>query len=131
MFLSTINLPWPIAAHAGLLLVTGLLTAYRQKPGTSPHLYATTSLLGVTTAILGLAYLGTAYMPVEQNQFLYASVPVRMVVGCTLALTALLNGGKMSREGWRTHVAFAVYDGLGAVWLGWYLGRWDGRCPGY
>jgi len=131
MFMSSINLPWPVTAHGCFLVVTGLVTAFRRKPTASPRLYATTSLMGITTAIIGLSYLATSYVPIEQNQFLYASVPVRFLVSATLALAALLNGGKMSKEGWRTHVGFAIYDTLGATWLGWYLGKWDGRCPGY
>jgi hypothetical protein len=38
------------------------------------------STLGIASLGLGLAYLSTSYVPQEENQFLYASVPVRMIL---------------------------------------------------
>jgi len=69
-------------------------------------------------------------MPIEQNQFLHASVPIRLGIAVLLIAAGLLNKDSMDERGWWTHVGFAVWDGVGALWLGWYLGRWDGRCPG-
>lgn len=68
-------------------------------------------------------------MPMHDNQFLYATVPVRIILA-TFAATRLVVGGKLSEADRRNLLLVALYDGLGAVALGWWLGRFDGRVPG-
>ena len=71
-------------------------------------------------------------MPIEQNQFLYATVPVRIILACVAAGRLILNGrdGNLSTDDKRNLLVVAVYDGLGAVALGLWLGTFDGRVPG-
>lgn len=73
-----INLPWFITLHASGLCLLGLSLIFNpSRANTPPHSPRNTSLLGIATLGLGLAYFSTCYMPVEENAFLYASVPVR------------------------------------------------------
>ncbi|KAK6515452.1 hypothetical protein TWF506_007787 [Arthrobotrys conoides] len=126
------NLPWPITVHAVALTALGVAMAFsRRKPDVSPELRGANSLIGITTTTIGLAYLSTSYVPIEQNQFLHASVPVRLAIATLLATSAVVNRKDMDDKSWRTHVGFALWDGIGALWLGWYLDRWDGRCYQY
>ncbi len=67
-------------------------------------------------------------MPMYENQFLHASIPVRIILA-TLAATRLVLGGKLSEVDLRNLLIVALYDGLGAVALGWWLGSFDGRVP--
>lgn len=68
-----INLPWFITIHATLLVITGVAMVLKQNP--APAKTQSQALLGIATTGLGLSYLLTSYMPVEQNQFLHASKP--------------------------------------------------------
>lgn len=72
-------------------------------------------------------------MPIEQNQFLYASVPIRIILACTAAgrLTLDRSGGNLSSGDRWNLLVVAVYDGLGGVALGWWLGSFGGRVPGF
>ncbi|KAK6363619.1 hypothetical protein TWF730_001043 [Orbilia blumenaviensis] len=130
-FSSYFNLPWPITIHAVALTALGVAMTFSRKPGVSPELRGANSLIGITTATIGLAYLSTSYVPIEQNQFLHASVPIRLGVATLLATSAVVNQKDMDDKSWRTHVGFALWDGIGALWLGWYLGRWDGQCSAH
>ncbi|EPS40384.1 hypothetical protein H072_5808 [Dactylellina haptotyla CBS 200.50] len=123
------NLPWPILVHSAALTALGLAMAFSRTPGPSPELRGANSLIGITTATIGLAYLSTSGVPIEQNQFLYASVPVRLLIAVLLATSAIVNQKAFDAKSWRTHIGFALWDGIGALWLGWHLNRWDGRCP--
>ena len=122
-FLPGINLPWFITLHAFGLLAVGLNLVLRspqqpqqpqrqqQRPQEQHERRQPPSpLLGIATVALSLAYLGTAYMPMEQNAFLYASVPIRM-------LLALLAAGRLAMgargEDWVALVLVAGYDGVG------------------
>ena len=116
--LAQINLPLPILIHAVGLSIYGVYLTFNRKPG----------LLGIATLGLGLAYLTTAYMPISQNQFLHASVPVRVALAVVAAGRAIV-GGPRDKE-WGSLWIVAVYDGLGGLVLGWMLGRWDGRVSG-
>lgn len=82
-------------------------------------------MLGIATLGLGLAYTFTSYMPIAENSFLYASVPVRIILAVMAAVKAGLGAGEEERALW----VVAAYDGLGGVVLGFWLGRWDGRIP--
>ncbi|KAH9218263.1 hypothetical protein DL95DRAFT_385669 [Leptodontidium sp. 2 PMI_412] len=89
-------------------------------------------MLGIATFGLSLAYLTTSYMPIEQNQFLFATVPVRIILACMAAARLFLDGsrGSLSSDDRRSLMVVAGYDGLGAVALGWWLGTFGGRVPG-
>ncbi|KAJ6262213.1 hypothetical protein Dda_3018 [Drechslerella dactyloides] len=123
------NLPWPILVHSVGLTLLGLTMTFSPKPGPSPEVRGANSILGITTTTIGLAYLGTSHMPIEQNQFLHASVPIRLAVAILLFTAAAANRRTMDEKGWKVHIGFGLWDGVGALWLGWYLGRWDGRIP--
>jgi hypothetical protein len=87
-------------------------------------------MLGIATTGLGLAYLSTAYMPVDKNQFLHASVPVRMVLAGAAGIKLLVAGKGMSADQLKSFWGVALYDGIGGFLLGWWLGTWGGRVPG-
>lgn len=87
-----------------------------------------TAMAGITTLAIGLGYLTTSYMPIEENQFLHASVPVRIFLAL-LAVVRLLVVKNISKDGRNEMLFVALYDGLGAVICGWQIGRFDGRVP--
>ncbi|KAK2811487.1 hypothetical protein FQN50_002110 [Emmonsiellopsis sp. PD_5] len=116
-FLPTINLPFPILIHALGLTAVGIYFTFTRSPAT----------LGIATTGLGLSYLTTSYVPIEENQFVYASVPVRVI----LALLAAARIPSASRQDQRALGMIAVYDFVGAIMVGCSLGRWDGRVSGY
>ncbi|KAF3913718.1 hypothetical protein AA313_de0205067 [Arthrobotrys entomopaga] len=124
-----LNLPWPILIHSVGMTALGLSMAFGRTPAKTPELRGANSLLGISTATIGLCYIGTSGVPVEQNQFLHASVPVRLLIAVLLATAGTVNRGIIDYKSWRTHIGFALWDGVGALWLGWYLNAWDGRCP--
>merc|ERR1711939_859167 len=109
-FLPIINLPWPITLHAFGLAFLGLYQTFRLTSSTKANSSSSkpvpaNPMLGIATFGLSLAYLSTSYMPIEQNQFLYADEKRNLLV-------------------------VAAYDGLGAVALGLWLGTFEGRVPG-
>jgi hypothetical protein len=67
-------------------------------------------------------------MPIAENQFLHASVPVRIILAVLAGIRAFI-----AKPGEKTGVLWVIflYDGLGALLLGWSLGRWNGRIPAY
>jgi len=114
----TINLPFPILIHALGLVIIGVYLTSKRKPAT----------LGIVTLALGLAYLTTSYMPIDQNQFLHASVPVRVALAAAAAGRAMAGPRDEERGSlW----GIALYDGFGGLVLGWWLGSWNGRVAGY
>jgi hypothetical protein len=86
-------------------------------------------MLGVATTGLGLSYLLTSYMPIEQNQFLHASVPARLILAALSAYKALVGRKDLSDVEKKRLWGVTIYDGLGAVVLGLWLGKWNGRIP--
>lgn len=116
-----IHLPWFITLHASGLCFVGLSLIFKHANHPKPP--PNKSVLGVATLGLGLAYLFTAYMPMQQNAFLYASVPVRLILAAVAAVKASLGAGEDEKTLW----GITVYDGLGAIVLGLWLGAWDGR----
>ncbi|KAK6541380.1 hypothetical protein TWF694_007193 [Orbilia ellipsospora] len=124
-----LNLPWPILVHSVGLTALGLSMAFSPTPNKTPDLRGANSMLGIATATIGLCYIGTSGVPIQQNQFLYASVPVRLFIAVLLASAGTINRRIIGEKSWRTHMGFALWDGAGALWLGWYLGTWDGKCP--
>lgn len=124
-----INLPWPILAHATGLVILGLNHTFRPPtPGRAPEVSA---MLGITTTAVGLCYLSTSYMPIHENHFLYASAPVRVLVAALAGLKLLLSRNSMSKESKREFLGVLLYDGIGGLLLGWWLGTFKGRIPGY
>jgi len=126
--LPVINLPWPILLHASGLLVLGLNQIFRRSP--PGRVSELTAMLGIATTALGLAYLSTAYLPLHQNVFLYASVPVRMILATVAGLKLLQVGPEISSTGRTELLSVLLYDGIGGIILGWFLGSWSGRIPG-
>ncbi len=121
-----IQLPWFIDVHAWGLTALGLYYLFKAPP--SGKRAGHTPALGIATIGIGVAYLFTSYMPIEENQWLHASVPVRLLLASLLILRVLAGAGLTSDEK-RSLLSLAIYDGLGGVWLGIWLGRWDGRLP--
>jgi hypothetical protein len=140
--LPSINLPLPILIHAAGLCTLGLHFTFSdlvlvpaQKESDSPPQHHTT-VLGIASLGLGLAYLSTSYMPIHENQFLYASVPVRMILA-GIAGTRLIADAFCTEPHGRTSKMVSrlwgimLYDGLGGFLLGWWLGSWGGKVPAY
>jgi hypothetical protein len=158
-----VNLPPIILFHGagmafvGLYLVLRPLIPYSQQKTTFLSKLAippgrtaeTSTMLGATTLGLGCAYLGSAYVDMNKNQFLYLSVPVRLLLaglgGMRLIADAVRIGGSdddekenwkrkgLSKEGKGEMAFLLIYDGLQALWLGWWLGEggFSGRPPVY
>jgi hypothetical protein len=121
-----IHLPWFISLHAWGFTALGLYFLFKAPPPGKRAGH--TPALGIATTAIGVAYLFTSYMPIEENQWLHASVPVRLLLASLLILRALIGNGLTSEEK-RSLVNLGIYDGLGGVVLGLWLGRWDGRVP--
>jgi uncharacterized membrane protein len=76
-----------------------------------------------------LPYFVNSYMPIAENQWLHASVPIRLWISAMLIGNVLLRQKTMSREGYWEFLMLGVMDGVSAFALGIYLGRFDGRIP--
>jgi hypothetical protein len=86
----------------------------------------TNALFGVTACVLMLPYFLSSYMPIEENQWLHATVPIRLFLSSALGANLLLRGRYMTQEGFWEFLALGVVDFVGAIMLGWELGRFDG-----
>ncbi|KKZ68872.1 hypothetical protein EMCG_00043 [[Emmonsia] crescens] len=115
--LPTINLPVPVLLHALGLSALGAYLTFTRTPAT----------LGIASTGLGLSYIFTSYVPIEENQFLHASVPVRMILAALAALR-LPTAPKAERKGL---MILVLYDFLGGLMVGYILGKWNGRLMGY
>jgi hypothetical protein len=144
-FLRPINLPLPLIAQSLTAVGLGLyLTLFRKPPFVSqdnsysalappnptPRTADTISLLGICMTGLEVTYLVSSYMPFEQNQFIAASVPVRLGLAALMAAVVARERKSMSKSGFWEFTALAALDGVSAVVLGWRLGRWDGMVAG-
>ncbi|EEH05424.1 predicted protein [Histoplasma capsulatum G186AR] len=85
--LPTVHLPVPVLLHALGLFSLGMYLTFTKVP----------SALGIAVTGLGLSYLLTSYVPIEQNQFLHASVPVRIILA-TLAAARLPTAPQAERK---------------------------------
>ncbi|KAJ9634587.1 hypothetical protein H2199_008870 [Coniosporium tulheliwenetii] len=97
----------------------------------SARVVDTSSLLGIATLALGLTYLGTSHVPVAENQFLHASVPVRLLISVLLGTSVLVRGRGMSQE----VVGASWVGGFGWGWgcgAGAVVGQlgWEDTCEG-
>jgi hypothetical protein len=110
--LREVNLPLPILVHAIGLTIVGLYLTFQPR----------SSSLGIASVGLGLSYLSTSYMPLSENQFYHAAAPVRIILAVLAAVRAF-SAPKQERN---TLWGIAIYDGLGGLMVGWYLGRFDG-----
>ncbi len=85
---------------------------------------------GIAALAVGLCYVATAGasrdLPREQNQFLYASVPVRLAVAAVTAAVLVLFPEK--RDVFKVGIMLA--DGIGGLLLGFQLGSFSGRLRG-
>jgi len=124
-----INLPTPVFIHATGLLALGLYLTFRPPSASQKTTFTgSTSTLGIAGLGLELSYLATSYMPIAENQFLHASAPVRVILAAVAGVRLLTaRPGECTGELW----GILLYDGLGGLLVGWTLGRWDGRIPGY
>ncbi len=86
-------------------------------------------MAGITTLAIGMAYPITSYMPISENQFLHASVPVRVFLALMAGLRLLLTDN-LSKEGRNQMLFVFLYDGIGGLVCGWELGSFSGRVPG-
>ena len=97
------------------------------SPSRENNLRAT---LGSASVSLGLAYLMTSYVPIVENQFLHASVPLRLLMSVLLPTKYWSEKGTVSEEAEKEFLFVATHDGVLGLFLGWQLGRWDGRVAG-
>lgn len=124
-----INLPWFIYFHAVAVTLLGFSMVLRPRP--ADRASEISVMLGLTTAAIGTIYLATAYMPMHENAWLYASVPVRMFYGTLGGIKYALSRHRMSKDARNEFLGLLIYDGLGGLHLGYWLGTWSGKLPGY
>ena len=106
----TVNLPILVLGHSIFLSLLGLRMIFRSSPTGKPdRLTETSAMSGITTLAIGIAYLATSYMPIEQNQFLHASVPVRIFLALLAALR-LVTVDNISSDG-RNEMLFVALAG--------------------
>ena len=60
-------------------------------------------------------------MPIAENQFLHASVPVRLASAGVALLAVMVNKSRMSTQGIGEILMLGAWDLSGALWLG---GTW-------
>ena len=126
-----IDLPTPIFLHGVCLVLYGLYMCFYPLRPERSRANERASMIGVVMTAFGLGYLGTAYMPQEENAFLYLSVPIRMLIGLLCGLKVLLSGNSLSAQGKKEFLGTLLYDGLGGLLLGWSLGTWSGIAPAF
>ncbi len=133
-----INLPIPVVFHAvGLVLYGGHMVIHSPKRkeldngrGGTASAVVDDGLKGLLLLGIGAAYLTTAYLPREQNAWLYAVVPVRILLGSVSGLRLYFLPG-LSSETRADMWTLLLADGVLGVVTGWQLGRFDGRLPGW
>jgi hypothetical protein len=138
-FFRPINLPPPLIAQSITAVGIGVYMALFRKPAfthngytllvpanSPPRTADAITLLGVITAGLEITYLVSSYMPLEENQFVAASVPVRMGLALLMASVCVLHRKSMTKSGFWELTSLILLDGSAAIGLGLQLGRWDG-----
>ncbi|KAJ6553606.1 hypothetical protein DFH09DRAFT_1366214 [Mycena vulgaris] len=129
MLFYPILLPWPILLHALGLATLGCSMLLAKPTENAPE---DTSTLGIVTIALGMSYLATSYMPVAENQFLHASAPVRVLLAALAGLKWVRGRGDARLYTKRNALlGVLLYDGLGGLGLGWYLGTFGGKVAAY
>lgn len=140
-----INLPTHTLFTSTSILGLGLYVAvFREIPfrkalgreilvpdATTPRIADTNTLLGLLSCTVMMPYFLSSYMPIEDNQYLHVSVPVRLLLSLSLCTNVLFRGQKdMSSEGVIEFLTFGVLDLVGALVLGLELGTFSGIVPG-
>lgn len=147
MLFYPVNLPLPIlltaTAEVGLGLSVLLTTRspfsmFTSKEilvpnPTTPRIADTNRLLGIITTGLGAGYFAGSYMPLEDNQFVHFSVPVRLGLAALMLGTCAAKGRRgMSEEGFWEMLTLAVFDLVGSAVVASELGGvWDGKVKGW
>lgn len=135
--LPTINLPPLVIGHSLFLSFMGLktifsppkTTATKQTDGTIKTTTASDEgTKGILLLAIGMSYLCTSYVPMEQNAFLHASIPVRLALAA-LAVTRMLFVPGLSKAGRSDMLIVLLIDGVGAMAVGWNIGNFTGRLP--
>ena len=134
-----VNLPAPLIVQSIASVGLGLWLTFARRPpvvwngwtmlapsSPSPRTADTVSLLGIVVTGLEISYLVTSYMPFEENQFVAASVPVRLFLAGLMLAVCVVHRKRMSRSGFWELMGLAMMDAFAAIWLGNTLGRWDG-----
>jgi hypothetical protein len=142
-FLRPINLPAPLILQSVASVGLGLYIAFFRKPpfvhngytaivpsNAPPRTADAISLLGLVIAGLESLYLVASYMPIEENHFIAASIPVRLALALSMACICVAHRKTMSKSGFWELVGLGVVDGGSAIALGIWLGRWDGIIQG-
>jgi hypothetical protein len=72
-------------------------------------------------------------MPIAENQFLHASAPIRVLLALLAGLKWLTIDAENARLYKKRNVLLGVllYDGLGGLLLGWYLGTFGGKVAAF
>ena len=72
-------------------------------------------------------------MPIEENQFLHASAPIRVFLASLAGIKLLTISRENTRLSKKRNALLGVllYDGLGGLVLGWYLGTFSGKVASY
>jgi hypothetical protein len=72
-------------------------------------------------------------MPIGENQFLYASVPVRILLASLAGLKWMTSGGENAKLYKKRNALLGIllYDGFGGLILGWYLETFSGKVAAY
>ncbi|KAJ6496430.1 hypothetical protein C8R45DRAFT_985884 [Mycena sanguinolenta] len=130
MLFYPILLPWPILLHALGLVTLGcgmLLVKPNEK---APDDIST---LGIATIAIGMLYISTSYMPIAENQLLHASAAVRVLLASLAGLKWLTISAQNARLYNKRNLLLGVllYDGLGGLHLGWYLGTFSGKVAAF
>jgi hypothetical protein len=125
-----VNLPWPVLTYAVGLVFVGLKCTFRPNPPPPGRASEIMTMLGMVTTGIGLSYLVTTYMPMHENQYLYASVPIRLIVDGIAGIELLVAGHRMTQEGFNEVGGTLLIEALAGLWLGWYLETFNGRVPG-
>jgi hypothetical protein len=97
---------------------------------TTPRIADTNTLLGLLGCTMMMPYFLSSYMPIEDNQWLHTSVPVRLLLSGSLCTHVLFRGREaMSREGFFEFLTLGILDLVGALVLGHELGTFSGIIP--
>ncbi|KDR77693.1 hypothetical protein GALMADRAFT_278748 [Galerina marginata CBS 339.88] len=130
MLFYPVLLPWPILLHAMGLTALGCSMLLAKPSENAPEDIST---LGIATIALGMSYISTSYVPMEENQFLYASAPVRVLLASLAGIKWLTISEANANLYKKRNALLSVllYDGLGGLVLGWYLGTFSGKITSY
>jgi hypothetical protein len=142
-FLRPVNLPAPVILQCVSSVGLGLYIAFFRKPPFTHKSYSVLipsnasartadsfSFLGLLIAGLNSYFLVASYMPIEENQIIAASIPVRLGLVCAIAGISVLHRKTMSKSGFWELICLSIVDGGSAIALGVQLGTWDGIVQG-